>query len=74
MKCDEAGVSLDANDWHLGLIEPLGAEPGLPLTKAGHQLIRCVRECFEKNAQHACTINRQGEYPAQAMLNVRGMS
>jgi len=46
---DEEGFLLDANDWHPGLIEPLAAEAGLPLTAERLEIIRYIRDYFESN-------------------------
>jgi tRNA 2-thiouridine synthesizing protein E len=46
---DEEGFLLDANDWHPGLIEPLAAEAGLPLTDERRAIIRYIRDYFEDN-------------------------
>jgi tRNA 2-thiouridine synthesizing protein E len=46
---DEEGFLLDAHDWHSGLIEPLAAESGLPLTEERRAIIRYIRDYFETN-------------------------
>jgi len=46
---DEEGFLLDANDWHPGLVEPLGIEAGLELTSERLEIIRYIRRYFEQN-------------------------
>jgi TusE/DsrC/DsvC family sulfur relay protein len=46
---DEEGFLLDARDWHPGLVEPLAAETGLPLSEERREIIRYIRDYFETN-------------------------
>ncbi len=46
---DEEGFLLDAQDWHSGLIAPLAAESGLPLTPERLAVIQYIRDYFETN-------------------------
>ena len=44
---DKEGFLLDARDWHCGLIEPLAAEAGLPLTAERRAIIDYIRDYYE---------------------------
>jgi len=44
---DEEGFLLDARDWHSGLIEPLAAEAGLPLTGERREISDYIRHYYE---------------------------
>ena len=46
---DEEGFLLDADDWHAGLVEPLAAESGLPLTTERRAIIHYIRDYYETN-------------------------
>jgi sulfur relay (sulfurtransferase) DsrC/TusE family protein len=48
LECDEEGFLLDSRDWHPGLMRPLAAETGLPLTEERCDIIRYIRDYFER--------------------------